>query len=50
MPFNEKSYDGFIHEFGLLGEQLRERVEREENVLFEMYEKSHQAVEVSIMA
>jgi len=50
VPFNEKTYDGFIHEFGLLGEQLRERIEREEKVLFEMYEKSHQAVEVSILA
>ena len=49
VPFNEESYDGFIHEFKLLGEQLRERVEREENVLFKMYEESHQAEDAPLM-
>lgn len=49
VPFNEKSYDGFIHEFGLLGEQLRERVEREEKVLFKMYKDSHKAVDAPMM-
>ncbi len=46
IPFNESSYDGFIHEFRLLGDQLKERIKREEKVLFKMYEESHQAKDI----
>ncbi len=46
IPFNESSYDGFIQEFRLVSEQLRERIEREESILFKMYEESHQAKDI----
>jgi len=46
IPFNERSYDGFIQEFRFVGEQLKERIEREEKVLFKMYEESHQVKDV----
>ena len=46
VPFNENSYEGFIEEFRFVGEQLKERIEREESVLFKMYEESHQAKDI----
>lgn len=49
VPFNEKSYSGFLHEFNLLGEQLRTRIEREESVLFKMYKESHQAKDAPLI-
>jgi len=50
IPFNENSYDGFINEFKYLGEQLSNRIEREEKVLFRMYEESHQAKDILSVA
>lgn len=50
MPFSEKTHDAFIQEYRSVGEQLRKRVEREEQVLFKMYEESHQAKDILSVA
>jgi len=47
IPLSDETYDGFIEEFEALGINLKDRVEREEKVLFKMYEESHTAVDIS---
>ncbi|MEE9325879.1 MAG: hypothetical protein V3U71_01195, partial [Cocleimonas sp.] len=47
LPLIESTHDGFIKEFELLGEQLQDRFDREERVLFPMYEKSRELKDIS---
>ena len=47
IPLNDKRYDGFIKEFTHLGEQLNKRIDREESVLFMMYKKCNEALDIS---
>jgi len=47
MPLNEANHDGFMYEFGLLGDQLKERFEREEKVLMKIYEESNESENIS---
>jgi len=46
-PINSSNYDAFIPEFRHLGEQLQDRINREEKVLFPMYEKSRELKSIS---
>ena len=47
IPLNDKRYDGFMKEFTHLGEQLNKRIDREESVLFMMYKKCNEALDIS---
>lgn len=47
IPLNDDTYENFINEFILLGDQIKNRVQREETVLFEMYKQSNEAREIS---
>jgi hypothetical protein len=47
IPMSDKNHEGFISEFDLLGEQLKERFEREEKVLMKIYEESHEVENIS---
>jgi len=47
IPLRDDTYDNFISEFMHLGEQIKKRIEREESVLFKMYEESHEARDIS---
>ena len=47
IPINDKNYDGFMRELSQLGEQLNMRIDREESVLFMMYKKCNEALDIS---
>ena len=47
LPLNDKTHEGFIKEFITLGKLLNERINREENLLFRMYEQTNKAKSIS---
>jgi len=47
IPLNDETYDCFIAEFLLIGDQINNRIKREETVLFKMYEESNAARDIS---
>lgn len=47
LPLSDKTHDGFIKEFITLGKLLNERIHREENLLFKMYEQTNKAKSIS---
>lgn len=47
IPLDDNTYDEFIKEFVLLGEHVNKRIEREQSVLFPMYEESNRARDLS---
>lgn len=47
IPLSDDTYDRFIAEFLLIGDQINNRIKREEAVLFKMYEESNAAREIS---
>jgi hypothetical protein len=46
IPLNDKNYDAFMKEFRCLGREMNNRIHREESVLFMMYKKSHEAIDI----
>ena len=47
IPLTEKSYDAFLQEFMAVGKLMNERINREQNLLFKMYEQTHTAKSIS---
>jgi hypothetical protein len=47
IPLNDNNYDGFMSEFTQLGIQMNRRINREECVLFAMYQKTNEATSIS---
>lgn len=47
IPIKDETFEGFISEFSLLGEQLKARFEREDKVIMKMYKESHQIEDIS---
>lgn len=47
LPLSGETYNGFMLEFLKLGKLMNERINREENVLFKMYEQTNQARTIS---
>lgn len=46
IPVSDNTVEGFLGEFNQLGEILKERIEREETILYPMYENSRQVVDI----
>ena len=47
IPVNDKTVDGFIKEFSEMGFILQDRIEREESILYPIYQKSRKVVDIS---
>ncbi len=47
IPLCEETHEAFIKEFEVLGNAMKDRVKREETVLFKMYEESHEIKNIS---
>lgn len=47
LPLSDKTYDGFMKEFIGLGKLLNERINRESDLLFKMYEQTNKAKSIS---
>ncbi|MCF6189421.1 MAG: hemerythrin domain-containing protein [Cocleimonas sp.] len=46
IPVSDNSVDGFVKEFETLGDLIKERISREEKILFPMYENSRKVVDI----
>jgi len=47
IPVNDKNVDDFIKEFSEMGFELQDRIEREESILYPIYENSRKVVDIS---
>jgi len=47
IPMTENTYDAFIKEFVVVGKLMNERIKRENELLFKMYEQTHEAKSIS---
>jgi hypothetical protein len=47
IPVNDKNVDDFIKEFSEVGFTLQDRIEREESILYPIYENSRKVVDIS---
>ncbi|MEH6457632.1 MAG: hemerythrin domain-containing protein [Cocleimonas sp.] len=46
VPVNDETADSFIKEFSLMGFNLQDRIEREESILYPIYEQSGKVVSI----